>query len=124
MKLRIKDNSIRLRLTQSEVGTIARGGHVHAETAFPGGATLRYRLEAAPSGRPEASFHEGSLVVGIPGDDLRRWATGTEVSIDAIQSLEDAGSLKLLVEKDFACLAPREGEDEADMFPHPLQGES
>jgi hypothetical protein len=27
--------------------------------------------------------------------------------------------LKILVEKDFACLAPREGEDESDMFPHP-----
>ena len=25
----------------------------------------------------------------------------------------------ILVEKDFQCLAPREGEDESDMFPHP-----
>jgi hypothetical protein len=34
--------------------------------------------------------------------------------------------LGILVEKDFACLAPREGEDESDMYPHPeaKQGES
>jgi hypothetical protein len=30
--------------------------------------------------------------------------------------------LRILVEKDFACLAPREGEDESDMFPNPLSG--
>ena len=31
--------------------------------------------------------------------------------------------LKILIEKDFACLTERVGEDESDMFPHP-EGET
>ena len=30
-----------------------------------------------------------------------------------------AGSLRILVEKDFACLQPRAHEDESDLFPNP-----
>ena len=33
--------------------------------------------------------------------------------------LDDGEKLSILIEKDFACLAPRAGEDEADMYPHP-----
>ena len=40
------------------------------------------------------------------------------------QVLDDGAKLAILVEKDFACLAPREGEDESDMFPHPDAGSS
>ena len=46
-----------------------------------------------------------------------------QVSIEADEALDDGDSLKILVEKDFACLAPREGEDETDMYPHPLEGQ-
>jgi hypothetical protein len=35
------------------------------------------------------------------------------------QVLDDGAKLTILVEKDFACLTPREGEDESDMFPNP-----
>ena len=30
--------------------------------------------------------------------------------------------LRILVEKDFACLVEREGEDDSDAFPHPDGG--
>jgi len=42
-----------------------------------------------------------------------------EVSLQAEQPLGDGENLKLLVEKDFRCLSPREGEDDADLFPNP-----
>ncbi len=35
------------------------------------------------------------------------------------QRLDDGALLSILVEKDFACLAPREGEDDSDMYAHP-----
>ncbi|GIT14245.1 MAG: hypothetical protein CM1200mP36_00010 [Gammaproteobacteria bacterium] len=48
----------------------------------------------------------------------------TNFPIVGEQSLDDGGRLKILVEKDFVCLAPREGEeDEADMFPNPRRGD-
>ena len=57
------------------------------------------------------------------GTSAPEWVDSDEVSISSEQQLDQGGLLKILVEKDFACLAPREGEDESDMFPHPQQGE-
>jgi hypothetical protein len=54
---------------------------------------------------------------------VKKWASTEQVSIAADESLDGGDFLKILVEKDFACLAPRDGEDEADMFPHPLEGQ-
>ena len=47
------------------------------------------------------------------------WATTEQVSVECEQVLDDGDKLGILVEKDFACLAPREGEDESDMYAHP-----
>ena len=53
-----------------------------------------------------------------------QWADSEQVSIEAVQTIDDGSELKILVEKDFACLTPREGEDESDLFPHPEEGEA
>ncbi|HEX5765017.1 MAG TPA: hypothetical protein VFY27_05575 [Woeseiaceae bacterium] len=123
MKLRIQDNSIRLRLTRSEVDELSADGSVTASVSFPDGATLEYSLETSSlTGQPRAQFSSDRLVVQIPEAVARRWAVTEEVSITGGQPLED-GALSILVEKDFACLTPREGEDDSDMFPHPLKGQ-
>lgn len=124
MKMRIQNNSIRLRLTRTEVEEVGRDGTVRAAIAFPGGARLDYSVEASDAARPEASFDETVIVVRVPRPVLRQWAASEEVSISGGQPLAGGEELSILVEKDFACLTPREGEDEADMFPHPLKGEA
>lgn len=123
MKLRIRDNSIRLRLTRPEVETISTDGLVGGKVPFPEGAQLVYCLESSPACvDPTAQFANGELSVRLPESAVQHWAASDEVSIRAVQTLEDGGTLNILVEKDFACLAPREGEDESDMFPHPEEG--
>jgi len=59
------------------------------------------------------------LTVRVPAMDIENWAASEQVAIRSEQVLSDGDPLKILIEKDFACLAPRDGEDEADMFPHP-----
>jgi hypothetical protein len=59
------------------------------------------------------------LTVRVPHLDIVRWADSDQVTISADQKLGDGDTLAILVEKDFACLAPRDGEDESDMFPNP-----
>ncbi len=59
----------------------------------------------------------------LPESEVRQWASTEPVSIAADETLDDGDALKILVEKDFACLSPREGEDESDMFLHPLDGQ-
>lgn len=124
MKLRIRDNSVRLRLSQSEVDTLRQEGLVFARTEFPGGREFRYEIESSPASvTPAAFFSDNVLTVRLPEIGVLAWATTEQVSIKGEQLLDEGDALAILVEKDFTCLAPREGEDEADMFPHP-QGES
>ena len=123
MKLRIRDNSVRLRLTQSEVEAASREGMVTAHTTFPGGHVFTYRLESSPASvKPEAFFAAGEMTVRVPEETVLGWASSEQVSISGEQSVNDDVALKILVEKDFACLAPREDEDESDMYPHPDAG--
>ena len=89
----------------------------------PGGATFDYVLESSPACvKPVAMFSNNVLSVRLPEKDVIEWAGTEAVSISAEQLLDEGGQLNILVEKDFACLAPREGEDESDMYPHPEEG--
>ena len=120
MKLRVLDNSIRLRLTQSEVHAVSAEGLVRGQVRFAGSNTFDYVLESSPATvRPEAHISNNVLTVRVPTMDVRQWADSDRVSIEAEQILGDGERLRILVEKDFHCLSPRDGEDESDMYPHP-----
>ncbi|MBC7783637.1 MAG: hypothetical protein H7144_07335 [Burkholderiales bacterium] len=118
MKLRIQGNSIRLRLTRSEVDRLVQDGSVAERTGFPGDSALAYRLRALPALRsPTAGFDGLELLVCVPIKLIETWVTTEQVSIEANIPNGTPGGLSLLIEKDFACLLPR-GDDE-DSFPNP-----
>ncbi len=121
MKLRIRANSIRLRLKRGEVDKLAAGTSIVEETHFPD-SILTFRLDLAENNEISASFDNGSINVSVPKTKVLDWAATDQVSLFAEQQLSGAGSLSLLIEKDFTCLEPghhRECEDDADTFPHP-----
>jgi hypothetical protein len=123
LKLRIKDNSIRLRLTRGEVEELRQNGIVAAITGFPGGRSLQYRVESSPASvKPAAFFSDNAVTVRLPEAAVLAWATTEQVSLPGEQVLDDGDTLQILVEKDFACLTGREDEDESDMYPHPQAG--
>ena len=123
VKLRIRDNSIRLRLMRGEVEKLHAEGLVSASTAFPGGRTFRYCVESSPASvNPAAFYSDSELVVRLPETTVLAWASSDQVSIQGEQVLVDGQKLTILVEKDFVCLTEREGEDESDMYPHPAAG--
>lgn len=124
MKLRVRDNSIRLRLTRSEVELARTDGLVRGRVPLAGGNNFDYVLESSPATvKPEAHISNNVLTVRVPEKQIQNWAGSDEVSIAATQVLDEGVELDILVEKDFVCLTPREGEDETDMYPHPLAGE-
>ncbi|MGB5163841.1 MAG: hypothetical protein WBN09_07595 [Woeseiaceae bacterium] len=123
MKLRIRGDSIRLRLKQSEVREVATGKSIVETTRFPD-ATFCYRLELVDGDSCATTFSGGTMTIGLPRDAVVAWASGNEVAIKHEQMLAD-GALTVLVEKDFACLTPgdhRDHDDDADTFPHPDAG--
>ena len=119
MKIRILDSSIRLRLDRAEVDRIGAGESVTATTEFPNGAQFTYALAASEAAAPTASFEAGCMTVWVPREEAHEWATDeTRVGIHTSQAVK-AGELKLLIEKDFECLDPREGEDQSNRFVNP-----
>ena len=124
MKLRVRDNSIRLRLTQGEVEQVRASGLVRGRTRLPGSHSFDYVLESSPATvKPEAHMSSNVLTVRVPQLDIAGWADSDKISIAARQDLGDGEELTILVEKDFVCLTGRDDEDESDMYPHP-QAES
>lgn len=99
-------------------------GRVSASVSFAGGTALDYVCEASETATtPAATFNGTTLSVQLPTAAVADWAGSEQVSINGEQQLDGDDRLTLLVEKDFACLAPREGEDESDMYAHPAEGE-
>ncbi len=123
VKLRIRENTIRLRLKRGEVDRIACGLCVVERTILPD-SVFTYRLDVVEDDELSTSFSDGELVVRFPREPAVRWATTDQVSFFAEQETA-VGNLQVLIEKDFACLAPgdnRFGEDDEDSFPHPAAG--
>jgi hypothetical protein len=116
MKLRIRGNSIRLRLTRSEVQDLVTQGQVAELTRLPVGPAFGYQLRVdASAGALSATFEAGVLGVVVPRGAADAWASSEEVAIDAQLPVAD-GTLTILVEKDFPCLTVRAGEDDSDAF--------
>lgn len=122
MKLRIKGNSIRLRLTQGEVAALASEGKVVEAVEFGDESAPRFAYELRASAEIEsvrAAFDGGKISVFVPQTQAETWAANNETGVYSAPGAK----IKIAVEKDFACLAPRDGEDESDNFPHPKSGE-
>lgn len=129
MKLRIRGNSLRLRLTKSEVTEIGAGLPVEETVDFGGEPAQKLIYALVPTDdaeNPTAVFDAGRIAVFIPKAQAAEWARTNQVGIEAEkQNGAGAGgggrSLRILIEKDFACLETRAGEEDADTFAHPFQ---
>jgi hypothetical protein len=119
VKLRIKGDSLRLRLTRGEVEQLAAQGCVEEQVHFSPQAKLIYRLQRVPSRAPlGARLADGVIEIQVSEHEAERWCTTDLVTLDHTQE-KGGAHLKIVVEKDWACLAPREDEDESDNFRHP-----
>jgi hypothetical protein len=119
MKLRIQGNSVRVRVTQTEVRQLAAHHPIEQATEFPGSSKLITRLECQPpTNALAATFADGVLIARLPSELVRVWAETDQVGIEACQPLPGGKSLHILIEKDFDCLHPRPQEN-VDTFPNP-----
>ncbi len=121
MKLRIRGNSIRLRLLQTEVTALAETGTISEKISFGNAAALSYTISSSPEiAEVMARFSGGEILLLLPEDVIRNWANSSQVSIEKDQSIdEDGNTLKILIEKDFVCLERADDPDNLDAFPHP-----
>lgn len=122
MKLRIRGNTVRIRVSQSEMAELTEDGSTKDSIEFGPESRLSYRVEVVSEGPISASYEGDCVCIRLPQAAIDRWQRPEEVAMEGEQPLADGRSLKILVEKDFACLAPREGEEDAGgLFPNPGQ---
>lgn len=112
MKIRIKGNSLRYRLTQSEVAKLAADGRLEEHTAFAG-KPLEYVIEIANGENLSADFIGNKIVLNMPKAMIEELNNTDRVGFD-----NSTGTVSLLVEKDFVCIDNME-EDQSDNYPNP-----
>ncbi len=108
MKLRIEDDTLRLRLSEAEVREFAATGRVAAAVQFgpDAGQRLSYALErTAPGGAPAVGvrYAPGALTVLVPDAVANAWTGTAQNGFSERVALADARQLRVLVEKDLDC---------------------
>jgi hypothetical protein len=123
MKLRIKGDSLRLRIAPSELKRLLAEGRVEETVHFAAheSACLTYALEQSEAaGELAVGYMPGRVTVLVPTAHARQWADGNEVGMyGAVDLLH--GQLEVAVEKDWACLDKSNSGNE-DTFPNPSEG--
>lgn len=117
MKLRIKGNSIRLRLAKSEVETLAATGIIQEQTNL-GSSFFIYQLKKEHISELKADLQNNTLTVYIPYQFVNEWTNNNTVGIDNKSPDNRMPALYILVEKDFKCIDNTE-EDQSDNFDNP-----
>jgi hypothetical protein len=122
MKLRIRGNSIRLRLGRSEARRLADEGIVEESTVFGPSRAERFTYAIVATSEPSvvsASFADGRIEIRVPSEMVHQWTSTDQVGMDAHQSTADEDGLRILIEKDFECVDAPNGQSREDAFPNP-----
>ena len=116
MKLRFRNNSVRLRLNQREVEKIAAGSPLEEQVAFPEGKVFSYILETVPEAEPDVSFKHGVIRVCAPALTIKEWAANESIGI-YFDFPVSASVLKVAIEKDLECTDGPPEERDPNAFP-------
>jgi hypothetical protein len=117
MKLRIKGNSIRLRLSKPEVEILSLVGMIKEQTDFINNSFV-YCLKKDKGSELTASFNNNELVVFIPDEFVNDWPRNNIIGIDNKLIDGSLPELYILVEKDFKCIDDTT-EDQSDNYDNP-----
>ena len=118
MKIRIRGNSIRFRLTKSEVAAFCKEGMLKEQTAFDNSVFIYMLKSSEDQTALKAYFENNTIRLEVPASFVKEWYTNDVVGARHIQSLNDGRTLMLLLEKDFVCM-DETFEDQSDNYPNP-----
>lgn len=118
MKLRIKGNSLRLRLTKSEVGKLCASGYIEERIPF-GSNELTYSLKSSENViEISAEFSGNKISINIPASFIKDWDVNDIISFGSDKIITGKDKLYILIEKDFKCI-DKTTEDQSDNYENP-----
>lgn len=112
MKIRIKGNSIRYRLSKTEVELFLERGYVEEVVDFST-EKLTYALNKYDNYELSANFEQNKITLFMPERFASEWGAPEKIGFNGIHN-----RLSLLIEKDFQCL-DNVLEDQSDNFLNP-----
>jgi len=121
MKIRIKDNSIRFRLSATDLKTLRKKGKVESKCAFGTSQVFKYSVVSNKKGNSEflcVDLKKNHIKIELAASDVKDWIKSDLEGFDAEMDNGTKDGLYVLIEKDWKCLKPRD-EDESDLFPNP-----
>ena len=123
MKLRFKGESLRLRVSRSDLERLMQDTRIEESIHFGvrPDEQWTYALElGAPEHAISMRYTASEVAIILSKSQAKKWVDTDAVGIyGEVQG--GAGPLELIVEKDFACL-DREDDENADTFPNPKAG--
>jgi hypothetical protein len=122
VKIRMKGNSLRLRVARSEMARLLKDGHIRETIRFAASpeASFTWALETGTQEKATTTVRcsPGHVAVVVAPAEMQLWQQDDQVGIYA---RVDAGAdepLEVIVEKDFACLDGSDA-DNTDTFLNP-----
>ncbi len=121
MKIRIKDNSIRFRLSATDLKMLKKKGKVVCKCTFGTSQIFKYSVVSKKKGNSEflcVDLKKNHIKIELAASDVKDWIKSDLEGFDAEMDNGTKDGLYVLIEKDWQCLKPRD-EDESDLFPNP-----
>jgi hypothetical protein len=116
MKLRLRGNSIRLRLNRRDVDGLASGNRLEERVFFPASTRLSYVLEPSDQIGASACFDGAAIRIAVPSVAVLKWANSQDIGLYFDFPAGDQ-PLKVAIEKDLECLHGPEEELDPEAFP-------
>lgn len=119
MKVRWTSQSLRLRITPTELDCLLKGESVNQELEFAGKTVWKVVLEPT-STETRLTVDLGSVMLGLSDADRRNLAAPEREGVYFTTQDTLGGSLRYYVEKDFPCIHPGETdaiETPSETFP-------
>ena len=121
MKVRIKDNSVRFRLSITDLKTLEKKGKVVSTCSFGSSQVFKYSVISNKKGNSEflcVDLKKNHIKIELAASDVKEWIKSDLEGFDAKMDNGTKEGLYVLIEKDWECLTPRD-EDEDNLFPNP-----
>lgn len=116
MKIRIKGNSIRLRLTKTDVADLKEKGMVRETTVIGPETVFNYALFAVADAKEiTAQYANHSIEIFLPEKEAALLTETEEITVKSTTYNGTDGGLFILIEKDLQCL-DETSEDQSDMY--------
>lgn len=120
MKLRLRKNSVRLRLLKSEIAQLKEKGFVSEEIRFNTNQSITYTIQVENNkSKITSRFENDKITISVPSILAKPWIETEKVGLEQYQIINEKLRLRILLEKDFICLTRPIDGDNMDSFPNP-----